>query len=483
MYHYWLLLFPFYLAGDYSHSSLPVVRSFNDPNFLLIAAFYILLFGLLPYFVLKKYSSKYWPSLFFIYGLLTLPFLPLSNLLYYVMFEVAERVMYIPSAAFCILVSALLFLPVDNRNLSQKMNLRNFPPETLEKKKIAKSDEGGFIKKFWLLDHNRTVFIPFLIVVILFAIRCHLRNYDWRTNDSFWMTLFDRFPNNYKVLQLHIHQLVLKNDSSLNPRIETLYEKLLGLHFSDGDAYNFALHLFKNGKYEYGKEVLLRSLSQGSKDWSGERCVLPEIYRALHTYYMDLKDFSQAEKYLLLEAKSNFCHFKLPDFLVQQWKVSSLVKELCKPLSKGANASQFGVSFEEMVALLQGNLPSPKRWKSLSKGQSLYINNKHQASLEWYISQLNKFPAHLQLLSEMALILYFSQKYLDCAYIFNEVIKKDYFKPLNYQAMAMCLVKAGSFYEYDAQEILKMGTAALNYTQHMESLMEKKKKYLKTDQQ
>jgi hypothetical protein len=49
--------------------------------------------------------------------------------------------------------------------------------------------------------------------------------------------------------------------------------------------------------------------------------------------------------------------------------------------------------------------------------------------------------------------------------------------------MAMCLVKAGSFYEYDAQEILKMGTAALNYTQHMESLMEKKKKYLKTDQQ
>ncbi len=154
----WLLLCPDMLSFDWSMDALPLVRSLADWRNLHTVAFYTSLlalawFGLCHYPTKSKEtngkahhvangkstnghscSSEYEHSTFysnsvqmngangtakhyssslptteslvvFSLGLLAIPFIPATNLFFYVGFVVAERVLYIPSMGFCLLVA------------------------------------------------------------------------------------------------------------------------------------------------------------------------------------------------------------------------------------------------------------------------------------------------------------------------------------------------------------------------------------------
>ena len=104
-----LLLCPARLSFDWSMDAVPVVRSLADPRNLATLAFYAALAA--------AFAKRVWPLLrrpgaggsrsgrlaAACLSLLALPFLPASNLFFYVGFVVAERVLYIPSAGFCLL--------------------------------------------------------------------------------------------------------------------------------------------------------------------------------------------------------------------------------------------------------------------------------------------------------------------------------------------------------------------------------------------
>uniref|UniRef100_A0A4W5RG02 Transmembrane O-mannosyltransferase targeting cadherins 2a n=1 Tax=Hucho hucho TaxID=62062 RepID=A0A4W5RG02_9TELE len=98
----WLLLCPVQLSFDWSMDALPLIKTFADWRNLHTVAFYAG-FTLLAWFGLRSSSSP--NVVVFSLGLLSLPFLPATNLFFYVGFVVAERLLYIPSMGFCLLVA------------------------------------------------------------------------------------------------------------------------------------------------------------------------------------------------------------------------------------------------------------------------------------------------------------------------------------------------------------------------------------------
>ncbi|CAI8016956.1 Protein O-mannosyl-transferase TMTC3, partial [Geodia barretti] len=103
VYNVWLLLSPSQLCAEYAMGTIPPVTSLSDPRNLLTLATFAGLLSLSCYSA--SYSHSHHRKIMFGLCLTVLPFLPASNLFFPVGFVIAERVLYIPSMGFCLLVS------------------------------------------------------------------------------------------------------------------------------------------------------------------------------------------------------------------------------------------------------------------------------------------------------------------------------------------------------------------------------------------
>lgn len=90
-------------------------------------------------------------------ALLTLPFLPATNLFFYVGFVVAERILYLPSVGYCLLVGLGLG-------------------------KLMDSERGPFKSK----NKKRAVLFCVCLVLIVYSFKTVNRNYDWRDEESLY---------------------------------------------------------------------------------------------------------------------------------------------------------------------------------------------------------------------------------------------------------------------------------------------------------
>ena len=100
----WLLLAPADLCCDWTMNTVPLVRSVSDPRNLFTILLYAVL-GHLVYRGLRASPAAEASVILTGLGLLVLPFLPASNLFFSVGFVVAERILYLPSMGFCLLVA------------------------------------------------------------------------------------------------------------------------------------------------------------------------------------------------------------------------------------------------------------------------------------------------------------------------------------------------------------------------------------------
>ncbi|XP_078112641.1 protein O-mannosyl-transferase TMTC3 isoform X1 [Sander vitreus] len=99
----WLLLNPSELCCDWTMGTIPLVESLLDLRNLATLVFYTFL-GLLVYHSLRyRHSSA--KTVIMALSFIVLPFIPASNLFFPVGFVVAERVLYVPSMGFCVLVA------------------------------------------------------------------------------------------------------------------------------------------------------------------------------------------------------------------------------------------------------------------------------------------------------------------------------------------------------------------------------------------
>lgn len=90
---YRLLFYPYVLCYDWQMDSIPLVQSLADPRNVLTGASFLSL-TLLSWSAIHGGKHSHTP----LWGLLlvTVPFLPASNLFLRVGFVVAERILYIP---------------------------------------------------------------------------------------------------------------------------------------------------------------------------------------------------------------------------------------------------------------------------------------------------------------------------------------------------------------------------------------------------
>ena len=116
----WLLLTPSFLCADWTMGTVPLINSTLDPRNLITMAT-LLSIGVLSWYSITRVSQTA-KTVIVSLSLMIFPFLPASNLFFPVGFVVAERVLYLPSMGFCMLVAygahRLTQIKASKRNVS-----------------------------------------------------------------------------------------------------------------------------------------------------------------------------------------------------------------------------------------------------------------------------------------------------------------------------------------------------------------------------
>ncbi|XP_066490425.1 protein O-mannosyl-transferase TMTC3 [Tiliqua scincoides] len=99
----WLLLNPSELCCDWTMGTIPLVESLLDIRNIATISFFCFLGSLLIFSL--RYPGESSKTVLMALCLIVLPFIPASNLFFPVGFVVAERVLYVPSMGFCMLVA------------------------------------------------------------------------------------------------------------------------------------------------------------------------------------------------------------------------------------------------------------------------------------------------------------------------------------------------------------------------------------------
>ncbi|CAN7939236.1 unnamed protein product, partial [Ixodes hexagonus] len=151
----WLLLFPWGLCCDWTMGSVPLVQSPWDPRNAATLALLAAL-AALAWTAFCSASARHSDVIFVSLSLVAFPFLPASNLFFHVGFVVAERILYLPSMGFCLLVA--------------------HGWHTLLRHAQLRSPYG-----------YRFLWLGLLLVIATHSIKTFIRNYDWESEYSIFM--------------------------------------------------------------------------------------------------------------------------------------------------------------------------------------------------------------------------------------------------------------------------------------------------------
>ncbi|XP_068627864.1 protein O-mannosyl-transferase Tmtc3 [Battus philenor] len=221
----WLLTLPEALCCDWTMGTVALLRSWRDPrNLATLALAATLIAGAIH--ALRTRSSALSMGL----ALLVLPFLPASNLFFPVGFVVAERVLYMPSMGWCLLVAHGWRL-------------------------VAKK--------------RATLAAAALIFLLLaFSAKTYVRNWDWKTEYSIFASGLKVNRNNAKLYNNVGHALEAEGRYAdalqfFNTAVNVQPDDV-GAHINVGRTYN---HL---GRYQEAEEAYVKAKSLLPKAKPGE---------------------------------------------------------------------------------------------------------------------------------------------------------------------------------------------------------------------
>ena len=166
MLNVWLLLSPSQLCAEYAMGTIPPIASLTDSRNLLTLATFAGLLSVGCYAASTRDSHH--RKLLFGVCLMVIPFIPASNLFFPVGFVIAERVLYIPSMGFSMIVA-----------YGAWCTLKKF-----KNNKIAKLFTSAilFYLVFWL------------------SMKTVVRNRDWMSNSTLYRATCKTTPENPKML-------------------------------------------------------------------------------------------------------------------------------------------------------------------------------------------------------------------------------------------------------------------------------------------
>nr|XP_014353203.1 PREDICTED: transmembrane and TPR repeat-containing protein 3 [Latimeria chalumnae] len=227
----WLLLAPSELCCDWTMGTIPLIETLFDVRNVATFTFFCFM-GLLIFYSLK-YPGDSSKTVIMALCLIVLPFIPASNLFFPVGFVVAERVLYVPSMGFCILVAH------GWGKISSKSNLT----------KLA-----------WLC---------LAVVLGIHALKTVRRNWDWESEYTLFMSALKVYKTNYPTLNMSIH-------------LEERTRVVLYLLFVRGEL------LLKMNRPLEAKDAYLRALELDKAN--------ADLWYNLAIVYIELKDPTEALK-------------------------------------------------------------------------------------------------------------------------------------------------------------------------------------------
>eukprot|EP00041_Stephanoeca_diplocostata_P023952 m.598147 g.598147 ORF g.598147 m.598147 type:complete len:1012 (+) comp22420_c0_seq1:242-3277(+) len=307
--HAFLMLFPKDLCCDWSDSSIAVIDTVFDIRVYGILSLYGVLAFLVWEGVLSRASMRFRGELLVAVCLLCAPFVPATGLFMEVGFVLAERILYIPSMGFCLLV-----VVVCNR-LSAKTGFqwRSF---------------GGSVMG---------------VVVLLYIARTVSRNEVWRSETALYEAGVRVAPNNAK---LH-HNYAYNIDGDQK---EFHLREALRLYPPYISAYiNLGVHLAHSGRATEAVAVYNDALAMHRKHplYSTDVGV---IYRNLAQSYIRLDNhrlaLEQYKKCLKIQPHNQHC-IEWVAYLTQQAASQAASNPKSNAKSKSKTMST-GVSFDDV---------------------------------------------------------------------------------------------------------------------------------------
>lgn len=221
----WLLTLPEALCCDWTMGTVALLKCWRDPRNIATLTLFIIIVAATIH-ALRTRSSALSMGL----ALLVLPFLPASNLFFPVGFVVAERVLYMPSMGWCLLVAHGWRLMAKRRA------------------KLAAS--------------------ALIFLLLAFSAKTYMRNWDWKTEYSIFASGLKVNRNNAKLYNNVGHALEAEGKYAealefFNTAVSVQPDDV-GAHINVGRTYN---HL---GRYQEAEDAYVKAKSLLPKAKPGE---------------------------------------------------------------------------------------------------------------------------------------------------------------------------------------------------------------------
>ncbi|XP_067669525.1 protein O-mannosyl-transferase TMTC4-like [Haliotis asinina] len=222
----WLLLNPWWLCFDWSMGCIPVITSLADLRILAVIALWAA-FAALFHHCYHGDLTSHRRILIISLATLGVPFLPASNLFFRVGFVIAERILYLPCAGFCMLVV------LGARQICHQLQQR------LVAKKIVSSG--------------------FMFVILVFFLRSAERCNEYREELTLYASGLKVCPLNAKI---HYNLARVQTDNNnTDVAIQEFREALKLKPEHVGAMNNLASILKRKGEFDEAEELLERAVS------------------------------------------------------------------------------------------------------------------------------------------------------------------------------------------------------------------------------
>ncbi|GLE05892.1 hypothetical protein PINS_up015073 [Pythium insidiosum] len=215
----WKLLWPSWLSFDYGFNTIPLVERVLDPRNLLTLLAYIAVLSGLAHGVRHVRSSPVLLQL----ALGVIPFIPVSNLFFPVGTIVAERLLYLPSVGFCLLVGHALHRCIPRDQPASAST--GAPPLT----RVVRQQSRRWVS-------GMTAF-----VLLAALAQSRARNAEWKSEETLFEAAVRVVPTNVKALNNAVKVRLVQNPKAtvLPARISIgLLSQQIEGHTNAGLAFN-----------------------------------------------------------------------------------------------------------------------------------------------------------------------------------------------------------------------------------------------------
>ncbi|XP_034041862.1 protein O-mannosyl-transferase TMTC4 [Thalassophryne amazonica] len=265
----WLLLCPWWLCFDWSMGCVPLIKSATDWRMVWLLLLWCILIGLINQALCSQDSQRR-RTISLGLVLLVVPFLPASNVFFRVGFVIAERVLYLSSAGYCLLLAYSL----------------------------------GHCCYLWS-KYRRLLCVSVLVLLCVNVARCALRSHQWRSEQTLFTSALAVCPLNAKV-----HYNVGKNlaDRGNSSAAIAYYREAVRLHPTYVHAMNNLGNILKERNELVEAEQLLSKAVSIQSDFAAAWMNLGIIQNSLWKFEHAERSYWNA---IRLRKKYPDCYYNL----------------------------------------------------------------------------------------------------------------------------------------------------------------------------